>query len=106
MQNRFIQDSQISFSTTYGGKHQSPWLTPGEMSNDHCWIPRTAAGQWLQVDFLRLTKVTKIKSQGRPSGHQHWVVTYYLKFGNDGVHFVLYQRNGKTKVSNNGNFIR
>ena len=100
MEERFIQSSQVSFSTDYGPYYSQAWLTPGQGGGDACWVPHYGkANQWLQIDFLRLTKVTGIKTQGRPSSnHLQWVVTYYLKFGNDGDFFFTYQRNGKTKV--------
>ena len=103
MENRFIQQSQISFSTTYGGIYKLPWLNVG---GDRCWVPHYGiVGSWLQVDFLRLTKVTKVKTQGRTPRDQ-WVVTYNLAFGNDGEFFFNYQRNGETEVNNNGNYLQ
>ena len=102
MEERFITSSQISFSTDYGSHYSQAWLTPGQESGEACWVPHyNEEYPWLQIDFLRLTKVTKIKTQGRPSSsNRHWVVTYYLKFGNNGDFFFTYQRNGKIKMFN------
>ena len=103
MESRFIKDSQFDFSAVAGGGHvryRSPWLKPGDESSDYCWV---AGGddQWMQVDFLRLTKISAIKTQGRSwLGGSEWVVNYELAFGNDGNHFHFYQRNGKPKVNN------
>ena len=101
MEERFIQDSQVHFSTSFGGQYAQPWLSPEAGYNGQSWIPlHGEVRPWLQIDFLRLTKVTKLKTQGRPSSaHLQWVVTYYLAFGHDGDVFLVYRRNGKTKVT-------
>lgn len=104
MQDRFIQQSQLSFSSWYAKtdlRHESPWLTPGVTNGDRSWVPHHGIeGQWLKVDFLRLTKVTEIRTQGRPSTDEMWVTSYEVAFGNDGEQFKFYQRYGKTKVNN------
>ena len=104
MEDRFIQQSQLSFSSWYPQsdlRHESPWLTPGVTDGDRSWVPHyDKEGQWLQVDFLRLTKVTEIRTQGRPRSGEMWVTSYEVAFGNDGERFKFYQRYGKTEVNN------
>ena len=107
MQDRSIERSQISFSSAHyhaDGRWESPWLNPdsGQL-DDHAWVPyHNNEEQWLQVDFLRSTKVTEIKTQGRPYfsvTYQQWVTSYEIAFGNDGENFRFCQRYGKNKVT-------
>ena len=104
MEDRFIQQSQLSFSSWYpqsDRRHESPWLDPGVTGGDRSWVPHyDKEGQWLQVDFLRLAKVTEISTQGRPHTDEMWVTSYEVAFGNDGEQFKFYQRYGKTEVNN------
>ena len=103
MQDRSIERSQISFSSAHNDarrRWESPWLNPdsGQL-NGHAWVPHyNNEEQWLQVDFLRSTKVTEIKTQGR-SIYQQWVTSYEIAFGNDGENFRFCQRYGKNEVN-------
>lgn len=98
MQSRFIKDWQLDYSTVFDMSvviYRSPWL----LHSSGCWIPDyNSQNQWLQVNFLRSTRVTNIKTQGRPLANQ-WVVTYELSFGDDGSFFQFYRRNGKIRVN-------
>ncbi|XP_028416914.1 EGF-like repeat and discoidin I-like domain-containing protein 3 [Dendronephthya gigantea] len=52
---------------------------------------------WIQVDFLRSTKVTAVLTQGR-SSHPAWISKYVLLFGNDGSNFLeVLDDDGKPK---------
>lgn len=105
MQDRSIEQSQLSFSSAHSSgdrRYESPWLNPGVMT-DRTWVPHYNDEPWLQVNFLRLTKVTEIKTQGRSHAQkQEWVTTYEIAFGNDGEHFRFCQRYGKNKVNDCG----
>ena len=109
MQDRSIERSQISFSSAHShanGRYESPWLNPDAVMDDHAWVAKDRnEQQWLQVDFLRLTKVTEIKTQGRAQReirYQQWVTSYEIAFGNDGENFRFCQRYGKNKVTDCG----
>ncbi|KAK3733559.1 hypothetical protein QZH41_004256 [Actinostola sp. cb2023] len=47
-------------------------------------------GEWLQVDLGKVTMVTAIATQGRPTDLDEWVKSYSLKYSNDGSFFHDY----------------
>ena len=49
--------------------------------------------QWLQVDLEQTTRVIGIATQGRRDWDQ-WVTEYKLQYGDDGLFFRVYKRNG------------
>lgn len=63
------------------------------------WVSRKEdLNQWLQVDFLRNVKMTKVAIQGRKDYNQ-WTKKFKLTFGIDGSSaFQTYQENGVDKV--------
>ncbi|EDO48085.1 predicted protein, partial [Nematostella vectensis] len=60
--------------------------------------------QWLQVDFGRPTRITKISTQGRQD-YPQWVTQYYLSYAQDGVFFTEYKINSARKIFR-GNYER
>ena len=54
-------------------------------------------GQWLQMDFGGLTRVTRIATQGRQNSDQ-WVTSYYVSYSRKGRRFIPYREKGRTKV--------
>lgn len=69
----------------------------GRMGGAWC-AQRSDRRQWLQIDFGALTKVTRVATQGRQNSVQ-WVKTYSLSYSRNGITFVYYKENGRTKVS-------
>ncbi|RMX38125.1 hypothetical protein pdam_00003073, partial [Pocillopora damicornis] len=56
--------------------------------------------QWLQVDFGRNARITKLATQGRQD-YDQWVKTFTLSYTLDGnPSFQIYQENGAEKVFN------
>ena len=56
------------------------------------------ANQWLQVDFGRNVRITKLATQGRQD-YDQWVKTFTLSYSVDGnPSFQIYQENGAEKV--------
>ena len=54
--------------------------------------------QWLQVDFGRNARITKLATQGRQD-YDQWVKTFTLSYSVDGnPSFQIYQENGAEKV--------
>ena len=54
--------------------------------------------QWLQVDFGRNVRITKLATQGRQD-YDQWVKTFTLSYTLDGnPSFQIYQENGAEKV--------
>ena len=54
--------------------------------------------QYIQLDFTRRTRVTRIVTYGR-SQKKHWVKRYLIQFSNDEVAWYNYKENGFVKVS-------
>ena len=54
--------------------------------------------QYIQLDFTRRTRVTRIVTYGR-SQKKHWVKRYLIQFSNDEVEWYNYKENGFVKVS-------
>ncbi|XP_015750272.1 PREDICTED: uncharacterized protein LOC107326864 [Acropora digitifera] len=73
----------------------------GRMGGAWC-AQRSDRRQWLQIDFGALTRVTRVGTQGRQNSVQ-WVKTYTLSYSRNGITFVYYKENGRTKIFN-GNY--
>ena len=65
------------------------------------WLgPR--AGEWIQVDLKKPTRVVAVVTQGRngPGNHQQWTTSYKISFGNStGAMQIIKQENGSDLVS-------
>ena len=100
MADRTIEDSQITTSsvlrTTYGwqarlGQNIPPW---------GAWCPDTSGGsktkrnydQYIQIDLLKLTKITGIATQGREyNGGTEYVKDYRISYCNDSLNWIFYR---------------
>lgn len=97
-----ILDSQITASSRYTNYKAS--YARLNMTNDNGmiaggWIKaRSDENSWLKVDFLQITTVNEISTQGRVL-QDRWVTSYNISYGNDGVNFQFHEENGQTKVS-------
>ena len=57
------------------------------------WIPKSNdLGQWIQVDLGKITKITRIATQGRQDAG-HWVKSYSLTYSVEGGPFLSYSNN-------------
>ena len=54
--------------------------------------------QYIQLDFMRKTRVTGIVTYGR-SQKQNWITRYLLRFSNNEVNWHDYMENGVVKVT-------
>jgi len=62
------------------------------------WISQYAdANQYLQIDLGKVTKVTRIATQGRYDAGW-WSKTYTLEYSEDGGTFKTYANNGEVDV--------
>ena len=78
-------------STAYGPMY-------GRLNGYRAWGPRRNERQpWLQVDFLALTKVTRVATQGQYNAN-YWVKKYYVKYAKKKNKFTTYQEGKTTKV--------
>ena len=73
---------------------EDAWCTPNAETEED------KRNQYIQVDFLLKTRVTRVGTMRRRS-KDHWVSEYYLKYSDDDVNWIEYQENGHTRVSDN-----
>ncbi|EDO38052.1 predicted protein, partial [Nematostella vectensis] len=105
MEDGSIPDSSITASST--------WHTPGHDSHHARLNNQPVAGQhigawaatggnkgeYLQVDLGRVTWVTHVATQGRPTSNSQWVTEYTVEYSLRGDQWQSYQdENGVIKV--------
>ncbi|XP_031570813.1 venom prothrombin activator oscutarin-C non-catalytic subunit-like [Actinia tenebrosa] len=79
MESRTIPDSSITASSAWGGKDTG--YKARLNNNPGHWAPSSnRVGEWLQVDFGRLTLVTKVATQGRPFLQASYMTSYSLSY--------------------------
>jgi hypothetical protein len=94
-----IQDVQLSASTDRDDYHGS---RDGRLHDLRAWVPTAYLGQWFQVDFWRLVKVTEIWTQGRTdSDPNEWVKGYYVDYSLDAAEFASHSPYGSDLVMDN-----
>ncbi|XP_046853421.1 uncharacterized protein LOC124446621 isoform X2 [Xenia sp. Carnegie-2017] len=72
---------------------------PQNAPNTGAWSTRTSnVNEWLQVNFLKTTKITGISTQGRPACCDQWVTSFSLSYSDLGTTFTPYTVNGNTQV--------
>ena len=103
LRNGLIGDSQITASSSWDANHgpgNARLFRPKNAPNTGAWSTRTNnINQWLQVNFLKTTKITGISTQGRPAVSQ-WVTSFSLSYSDLGTTFTPYTVNGNTQVDN------
>ena len=104
MQNKLIPDSAITASsslppTTYYAPGNARLHYKGETGRLGGWIPKVSNhGQWLQINFGRVTQVTGIATQGFYNA-LYYVKSYTLQYFDDRGFLQQYQPETHTKVS-------
>jgi len=77
---------------------------------EDAWCTRKAdndedkRNQYIQVDFLLKTRVTRVGIMRRKN-KDHWVSEYYLKYSDDDVNWIDYKENGHARVRDNSQII-
>lgn len=101
MENKKISDGQIGASSSWNGysvasRGRLSIKASGSMRGS--WTAsKNDRNQWLQIDLGdKNTKVTGVATQGRQDTDQ-WVTSYKLQYGNDGVNFQYYKKQGEDK---------
>ena len=101
MESGLIKDAQITASTQWDPNHaaiQGRLNFPAGGGKAGSWSSRqNNVNQWIQVDLLTYTKVTRIVTQGRNAFGQ-WVTKYTLRYSADGVTFVTYHLPGQSSA--------
>lgn len=104
LENGLVTDQQMSassFSVSHEPSQGRLNLRVGR-GKKGAWCSRTKdQNQFLQVDFWRNVKITKIATQGRQD-YSQWVTQYKLSYAVDGsTVFQTYQEMGDDKVREN-----
>ncbi|XP_031552774.1 lactadherin-like [Actinia tenebrosa] len=93
MASKEISDYQITASSSYSDVQPSQ-----AREGDDAWCAFTTNDQqYIQVDFLFKTRVTRIVTYGRRT-KLFWVTQYSLQYSSDERTWQYYQENGFTKV--------
>ena len=96
MKSGKIPNSAIAATTSlnqYYGPERARLDTVKSGSYAGAWIPKANdLGQWIGVDLGKITKITRIASQGRQDAG-HWVKSYSLTYSVEGGPFLPYNNN-------------
>ncbi|KAK3717343.1 hypothetical protein QZH41_011575 [Actinostola sp. cb2023] len=104
MQSKAIPDSRITALSMYNHNYAPSqgrlhYKSPKGQGRSGSWSAKTnQAGQWIQVDLGKVTKVSGIATQGRYDADQ-WVTGYTLQYSIDGKVFMDYKA-GKVLAGN------
>ena len=96
--NNIIRDEQMSASTQTKG-HPAEL---GRLNGAKAWRPdkHGVAGEWIQVMFTSLVKVTAIATQGRNSNDKkndnEWVTQYKVQYSNDRQNWMYIKNTDET----------
>ncbi|XP_068705637.1 uncharacterized protein [Montipora foliosa] len=101
MESRGITDGQISASSQYDARHaptKARLNYKPSVREPGAWSAgRRDKNPWLQIDLRnRITKVTRVATQGRPDIPQ-WVTKYKLQYSDNGKDFMNYKMKGQTE---------
>jgi len=99
MENRTIQDGQLTASTTFhmhaAKDARLNEKKEGGSTGAWCAFAKTT-GDYFQVDLLNTAYITKIATQSRPKEYyngmllNHWITQYSLAHSNDGSSWINY----------------
>ena len=96
MKNGKIPNAAItatSMLNQYYGPERARLDTMKSGSYAGAWIPKANdIGQWIQVDLGKITKISRIATQGRQDAG-HWVKSYSLTYSFEGGPFLPYSDN-------------
>ncbi|XP_078346313.1 uncharacterized protein LOC144631689 isoform X2 [Oculina patagonica] len=96
MKNGKIPNSAITATTIlnqYYGTERARLDTVKSGSFAGAWIPKSQdVGQWIQVDLGKISKITRLATQGRQDAAQ-WVKSYSITYSVEGGPFLPYNNN-------------
>ena len=104
MKNGKIPSNAITATTLYNqyhGPERARLDTVKSGSYIGAWIPKSQdLGQWIQVDLGKITKITRLATQGRQDA-AHWVKSYSISYSVQGGPFLPYNDN-QVNIVNEG----
>ena len=95
LEDKRIPNGHLTASTYYNYR-----LSPiyGRLNGLYSWSVRSnRVGQWFQVNFVELTRVKGVATQGRQNANQ-WVKSYTVSYSVDEMNFSPYKENRRVKV--------
>lgn len=96
MKSGKIPDSAITATTSlnqYYGPERARLDTMVSGSYAGAWIPKSQdVGQWIQADLGKISKITRLATQGR-QGVGHWTKSYSITYSVEGGPFLPYNDN-------------
>ena len=103
LESGLITDQQITASSSWDAAHgqQNARLNhQAARGKTSAWSAQSNdLNQWLQIDFGRNVKITKLATQGRNDYGDQWVKSYTLAYSAEGSNvFQAYQENESDKV--------
>ncbi|TNN79085.1 Coagulation factor V [Liparis tanakae] len=96
MESRLIKDQHIQASSSASNWYFGPWKPSLARLNHEGTINAWRAehsdmSQWLQVELPQVKKITGIITQGAKSmGKEQYVMSYFLEYSNNGIHWSRY----------------
>ena len=103
LESGLITDQQITASSSWSkslGKQNARLNQLAARGKKSSWSAQSNdLNQWLQIDFGRNVKITKLATQGRNDYGDQWVKSYTLTYSAEGSNvFQVYQENESDKV--------
>ncbi|CAH3128101.1 unnamed protein product [Pocillopora meandrina] len=103
LESGLITDQQITASSSWSkslGKQNARLNQLAARGKKSSWSAQSNdLNQWLQIDFGRNVKITKLATQGRNDYGDQWVKSYTLAYSAEGSNvFQAYQENESDKV--------
>lgn len=95
-----VQDKRVASQSMTASSYQSSTYAPSRarLHLPYGWTPRhNRRGQWLEVDFSAMAKVTRVATQGRSNSY-YWVKSYYVTHSKDRSTFITYKEYRRRKV--------
>ena len=102
MESGIISERHLSASSQFSTNHSPNKGRLHSTAEPGAWSSLISdLNQWLQIDVLgldrRYTRVTRVATQGRHyAQEQQWVTKYKVHYGDDGVNFQYYKKQGQT----------
>ncbi|KAJ7384396.1 EGF-like repeat and discoidin I-like domain-containing protein 3 [Desmophyllum pertusum] len=104
IQSGDIADNAITVSSQWDGNH-GPDRARLNMARSGvktgAWSAKyNDLGQWIQVDFGKIVKITKVLTQGR-SDYSQWVMSYWISYSLDNGFYQAYGENNPIILTGN-----
>ena len=109
MENKTIKDSQITVSSIFDKLNSGKTARlRTNILNWGAWCPNITNAEkeniyydeYIQIDLLHLTTITKVATQGRElAGGKEFVETYQISYSYDNRKWMYYRENSDVKVN-------